>query len=51
MEFLKSKVSFGLGVAFICLFCSIYISFSYHVIDNYLKESYGAGYERLYIMK
>lgn len=51
MNFLNSKIGFGLGIAFISLFCAIYVAISYHVIDDYLSDSYGKGYERLYIMK
>lgn len=51
MEFLKSKVGTGLGIAFICLFGSIYLSISYRVVDNYLSNSYGSGYETIYVAK
>lgn len=51
MEFLKSKVSLGLGVSFILLFCAIYISIGYGTIENYLKDAYGPGYVRLYVSR
>lgn len=51
MEFLKSKVGVGLGIAFIGLFCAIYVAAGYHIVDDYLSANYGDGYERLYIMK
>ena len=51
MEFLRARVSIGLGLAFICLFCVIYISIIYHIIDNYLSNSYGDGYEFMYVSK
>lgn len=51
MEFLKSRVSAGLGISFVCLFCSIYLSLGYHAISDYLSSNYGAGYEQIYVSK
>ena len=51
MNFLRNKVGLGLGISFILLFCAIYIAIGYRTIENYLKVSYGPGYERLYVAK
>ena len=51
MSFFRSKVSLGLGISFILLFCSIYISISYKTIENYLKNAYGSEYVRLYVFR
>lgn len=49
-EIEKQKINTAVGIAIICLFSTIYLAISYYVIDGELSK-YGAGYERIYVMR
>ena len=51
MDKLKDiKVGTALGVAFIGLFCAIYLSIGYNKIDSELQK-YGNSYYKFYVNK
>lgn len=48
-NFFNQKIGIALGLSVICLFCSIYLSIGYQVIDNYLGDA--VVYECLLVRK
>ena len=49
-DILNQKVGTAFGIAVVCLFCSIYYSIGYQVVDNYLCRTNALG-ERLLVRR